>query len=131
MKRFAIAVAALAFFAAIWAGTAPASGNELSVAVSENAQYVSPFQIDIQVNVSCPATDFVIMQITVTEDTSLGSTAGITSNGNFCTGGNDKLAVPVPSFSPWQLGTALVHIIATDTTAGVMVQQDKYVKISL
>jgi hypothetical protein len=76
---FTKAVAVLAFLASIWAGTARAGGRQVSVTVSENARYVNPFQIDLQVTVSCPAGDFVQVLADVDEGTRIAVGRGLGS----------------------------------------------------
>ena len=131
--RFLSAVLAIAAFsalglavgfaktnAAVQAGYGGNSGPT-SVKITQNARFISSFQINVEVTLSCSAGAGYSVNVNVQQPAGFGST---TSGSGFasgqCTGRQQKLVVSVYSFfSFWQLGNAVATATAcTDTCGG-------------
>jgi hypothetical protein len=130
--RFFSAVLAVAGFAALalaigFANANPAvtagyksSGGPTTVKISQNAQFISSFQINVVLTISCNAGAGYFASVDVQQPQGFGTTTqgnGFTSGQ--CTGRQQKLAVPVYAFfNGWQLGDAVASATAcTDTCA--------------
>lgn len=92
-----------------------------SVKISQNARFISSFQINVEVTLSCGAGAPYSVNVNVQQPEGFGST---TSGSGFasgqCTGRQQKLVVSVYSFFDfWQLGNAVATATAcTDTCGG-------------
>jgi hypothetical protein len=110
------------------AAAAPSTSGKLS----QNAQLVTPNQINVEVDVNCTAGFGYFVNVDVVEPTSSGFTIfGGGQNWGQCTGQQQKIAVSVFSFCcapPWQLGDAS----ATATTyAGPIDNDTKTIHITM
>jgi len=93
-----------------------------TVKISQNAQFVSPFQINVVLTVSCNAGSFYFASVDVQQPQGFGqTTAGNGSASGQCTGQQQKVAVPVYAFfyfPGWQLGNAVASATACTDTCG-------------
>jgi hypothetical protein len=110
-----------------------AASPSTSVKLSENAQLVTPNQINVEVALNCTAGFGYFVTVNVVEATSSGFTIfGGGSNFGQCTGQQQKLAVSVFSFCcgapPWQLGDASASVVAF---AGPMDSDTKTIHITM
>ena len=82
--------------------------------ISQNAQFISSFQINVEITLSCSAGSGYSVSVNVQQPSGFGSTtsgSGFTSGQ--CTGRQQKLAVPVFAFfDGWQLGDAVASATA-------------------
>jgi hypothetical protein len=87
-----------------------ASSPSTSIKLTQNAQLVTPNQLNVEVALNCTAGYGYFVNVDVVEPTSSGFTIfGGGSNFGQCSGQQQKIAVPVFSFCcapPWQLGDA-------------------------
>ena len=129
--RFLSAMLAIAAFAALAMAVGFAKTNAAvqagygtsgptTVKISQNAKFISPFQINVEVTLSCSVGVPYSVNVSVQQPQGFGSTTfgnGFTSGQ--CTGRQQKLAVPVYAFfNGWQLGDAVASATAcTDTCA--------------
>jgi hypothetical protein len=91
-----------------------------TVKISQNAQFISSFQINVVVTISCDVGAAYSVQVNVEQPQGFGST---TSGSGFasgqCTGRQQKVAVPVYSFNgTWQLGDAVATATACTSACG-------------
>jgi hypothetical protein len=110
-------VAAAAAFAV--PAVASADPNPTRASLSPTANYVSPQQINLQVGLACPEGLFYSVYASVLQQQ--GPFMQVFGSGyasGQCTGGHQKVAVPVYSYSfpGWQLGTALASVGACSFT---------------
>jgi len=95
-------------------------GGPTTVKISQNAQFISSFQINVVVTLSCSAGSAYSVSIDVQQPQGFGSTTfgnGFTSGQ--CTGRQQKLAVPVYAFfNGWQLGDAVASATACTAACG-------------
>jgi len=89
---------------------ANADPTPTSVKLSENAQWVAPFEIDIPVGLTCTAGAGYWVSVSVVQPQGFGLTlfGGGNANGQ-CTGQQQKVAVAVYPFgfyAPWKVGDA-------------------------
>src|SRR5437763_7319734 len=128
--RFLSAMLAIAAFAALAMAVGFAKTNAAvqagygtsgptTVKISQNAKFISPFQINVEVTLSCSVGVPYSVNVSVQQPQGfgvVGTGSGFTSGQ--CTGKQQKLVVPVYSFSftGWQLGNAVAAATAcTDT----------------
>lgn len=129
--RFLSAVFAIAGFVALAMAVGFAKANAsaqagytntgpTTVKITQNAQFISSYQINVVVTLSCSAGSPYSVSVYVQQPQGFGSTStgsGYTSGQ--CTGRQQKLAVPVYSFDyGWQLGDAVATATACTTACG-------------
>jgi hypothetical protein len=85
-----------------------------TVRISQSAQFISSFQVNVEVTLSCSAGSGYFVSVNVQQPQGFGFTtfgSGFTSGQ--CTGRQQKLAVPVYAFfDGWQLGDAVASATA-------------------
>jgi hypothetical protein len=91
-----------------------------TVKISQSAQFISPFQINVQVTISCSAGSAYFVSVDVQQPQGFGqTTSGNGSTSGQCTGAQQKLAVSVYPFNgSWQLGNAVASATACTATCG-------------
>jgi hypothetical protein len=91
-----------------------------TVKISQSAQFISSFQINVQVALSCSAGSAYYVSVDVQQPSGFGSTtSGNGSTSGQCTGAQQKLAVSVYAFyGSWQLGDAVASATACTATCG-------------
>ena len=91
-----------------------------TIKISQNAQFISSFQINVIVTLSCTAGSGYTVSVDVEQPSGFGSTTqGNGSTSGQCSGRQQKLAVPVYAFfNSWQLGDAVATATACTTTCG-------------
>jgi hypothetical protein len=120
--RFLFAVFVAGFLALVLTvGFAKGSPSApTTVKISQNAQFISSFQINVVVTLSCSAGAGYSVEVDVQQPQGFGSTtsgSGFTSGQ--CTGRAQKLAVPVFAFfNSWQLGNAVASATACTAACG-------------
>jgi hypothetical protein len=84
------------------------------VKISENAQFISSFQINVEIALDCSSGSAYFASVDVLQPQGFGFTAfGSGFANGQCTGRQQKLAVPVFSFFVgWQLGDAAASVTA-------------------
>jgi hypothetical protein len=91
-----------------------------TVKITQNAQFISSFQINVVLTLSCSAGSGYFASVNVQQPQGFGSTLfgnGFTSGQ--CTGRQQKLAVPVYAFGEgWQLGDAVASATACTAACG-------------
>jgi hypothetical protein len=91
-----------------------------TVKISQNAQFISSFQINVVLTLSCSAGSAYFVSVNVQQPQGFGTTEfgqGFTSGQ--CSGKQQKLAVPVFAFGGgWQLGDAVAGATACTTACG-------------
>jgi uncharacterized membrane protein YccC len=122
---FAIAgVVALALAVGFAKASPSAAGYQNSgpttVKITQNAQFISSFQINVVVTISCTAGSGYFVTVNVQQPAGFGSTStGSGSTSGQCTGRQQKVAVPVYSFDyGWQLGDAVATATACTAACG-------------
>ena len=82
--------------------------------ISQSAQFISSFQINVEITLSCSAGSGYFASVNVQQPQGFGSTTtGSGSTSGQCTGRQQKLAVPVYAFfDAWQLGDAVASATA-------------------
>jgi hypothetical protein len=102
----------------VLANVASAASSPISVRVGENVQFISPFQVNVPVTISCTAGSGYNLSVSVVEPEGFQFTmfGGGNASGQ-CTGQQQKLAVPAYPFTPfpgfgWQLGDAVATVDA-------------------
>ena len=84
-----------------------------TVRVSENAQYVNPGQVNLQVTISCTPGFGYFVQASVIQPQGFFQLFGNGFANGLCTGQQQKIAVPVFAFGCcWQLGDAVASVLA-------------------
>jgi uncharacterized membrane protein YccC len=95
-------------------------GGPTTVKISQNAQFISSFQINVVVTLTCSAGAGYSVEVDVQQPQGFGTTtfgSGFTSGQ--CTGRAQKLAVPVFAFfNSWQLGNAVASATACTAACG-------------
>jgi hypothetical protein len=95
-------------------------GGPTTVKISQNAQFISSFQINVVVTLTCSAGAGYSVEVDVQQPQGFGTTtsgSGFTSGQ--CTGRAQKLAVPVFAFfNSWQLGNAVASATACTDVCG-------------
>jgi hypothetical protein len=91
-----------------------------TVKITQNAQFISSYQINVVVTLSCDAGSGYFVSVNVQQPRGFGSTAtGSGSTSGQCTGRQQKVAVPVYSFDyGWQLGDAVATATACTVACG-------------
>jgi hypothetical protein len=91
-----------------------------TVKITQNAQFISSFQINVVVTISCSAGAGYFVTVNVQQPQGFGTTStGSGSVSGQCTGRQQKVAVPVYSFDyGWQLGDAVATATACTTACG-------------
>jgi hypothetical protein len=129
--RFLFAVFVAGFLALVLAvGFAKGSPSvPTTVKISQNAQFISSFQINVVLTLSCSAGSGYFVSFDVQQPQGFGSTTqGNGSTSGQCTGRQQKLAVPVFAFfNGWQLGDAVASATACTTACGSDTKQIKIV----
>ena len=92
---------------------AAAAPVPITVALGENAQFISPFQVDVPLTISCSAGSGYNLDVSLVQPEGFGFTmfGGGNASGQ-CTGKQQKLSVPVFPFTPtpgfgWSVGDAV------------------------
>jgi hypothetical protein len=100
-----------------------------TVKISQSAQFISSFQINVEITLSCSAGSGYFASVNVQQPQGFGSTtfgSGYTSGQ--CTGRQQKLAVPVYAFfDGWQLGDAVATATACAAACGSDTKQIRIV----
>jgi hypothetical protein len=130
-SRFLSAVFAIAGFVALAlavgvarpTATAQAgykTSGPTTIKISQSAVFISPFQINVQVTISCSAGSAYFVSVDVQQPQGFGqTTTGNGSTSGQCTGSQQKLAVQVfPFFGNWQLGNAVATASACTASCG-------------
>jgi len=95
---------------------ASADAAPTSVKLSQNAQFVAPWQIDTQVTLSCTAGYGYWVNVNVVQPQGFGFTEfGGGSAGGQCTGQQQKIVVavfPFNGFGSWIVGDASASVVA-------------------
>jgi hypothetical protein len=95
-------------------------GGPTTVKITQNAQFISSFQINVVVTLSCSAGAGYSVEVDVQQPQGFGTTTfgnGFTSGQ--CTGRQQKLAVSVFAFfNSWQLGDAVASATACTAACG-------------
>jgi len=91
-----------------------------TVKISQNAQFISSFQINVVVTLTCSAGSPYFVTVDVQQPQGFGqTTSGSGSTSGQCTGRQQKLAVSVYSFFlSWQLGNAVASATACTVACG-------------
>lgn len=129
--RFLSAVFAIAAFVALAlavgfakANSAAQSGYQNSgpttVKITQNAQFISSFQINVVLTLSCSAGSGYFASVDVQQPQGFGfTTHGNGQTSGQCTGRQQKVAVSVYSFDgSWQLGDAVASATACTAACG-------------
>jgi hypothetical protein len=118
LAALAMAVGFAKTNAAVQAGYG--TSGPTTVKISQNAQFISSFQINVVVTLTCGAGSPYSVNVNVQEPEGFGVTvfgSGFTSGQ--CTGKQQKLSVPVYAFfDGWQLGNAVATATACTDTCG-------------
>jgi hypothetical protein len=95
-------------------------GGPTSVKITQNAQFISTFQINVVLTISCNAGSGYFASVDVQQPQGFGNTtSGNGSTSGQCTGQQQKVAVPVYAFfNGWQLGNAVASATACTDTCG-------------
>lgn len=129
--RFLSAVLAIAGFVALalavgFAKATPSAQagyqntGPTTVKITQNAQFVSSFQINVVLTISCTAGSGYFASVDVQQPQGFGfTTHGNGQTGGQCTGRQQKVAVSVfPFDGSWQLGNAVASAIACTAACG-------------
>ena len=134
--RFLSAVFAIAAFVALAlavgfakANTSAQSGYQntgpTTVKITQNAQFISSFQINVVLTLSCTAGSGYFASVDVQQPQGFGfTTHGNGGTSGQCTGAQQKLAVSVyPYDGNWQLGNAVASASACTEACGTDTKQ--------
>jgi hypothetical protein len=112
LARLALIVAAVAALAV--PATASADPIPTRVAISNNANYVSNWQINVELALSCTPGWQYWVNVQVIQPQGFTQAFGNGFVNGLCTGQHQKLAVPVYAFGwpGWQLGNAVASVTA-------------------
>ena len=129
--RYLSAVFAIAAFAALALAVGFAKANPsaqagyqnngpTTVKITQNAQFISAFQINVVLTISCSAGSGYFASVDVQQPQGFGfTTHGNGQTSGQCTGRQQKVAVPVYSFDgSWQLGDAVASATACTAACG-------------
>ena len=129
--RFLSVVFAVAGFAALAMAVGFAKSNvaaqagyktsgPTTVKISQSAQFISSFQINVVVTLSCSAGSGYFVSVDVQQPQGFGfTTHGNGQTSGQCTGAQQKLAVSVfPFDGTWQLGNAVASATACTAACG-------------
>jgi hypothetical protein len=113
-RRFPVVVLLAACLVALTAvGVAKADPLPTTVQISQNAQYISQVQIDLQVSISCMPGFGYFINATVVQPQGFFQQFGNGFASGQCTGQHQKVAVPIFGFGPgWQLDDAVASVVA-------------------
>jgi hypothetical protein len=138
--RILSAVFAIAGFAALAMAVGFAKSNAAAqagytnsgpttVKISQSAQFISSFQINVVVTLSCTNGSGYFVSVDVQQPSGFGSTtSGNGSTSGQCSGKQQKLAVPVYAFfNSWQLGNAVASATACTAACGSDTKQIRIV----
>ena len=91
-----------------------------TVKISQSAQFISPFQINVVVTLSCTAGSAYFVSVDVQQPQGFGfTTHGNGQTSGQCSGAQQKLAVSVFTFDgSWQLGNAVASATACTDVCG-------------
>ena len=91
-----------------------------TVKISQSAQFISSFQINVFVTLSCSAGSGYFVSVDVQQPQGFGfTTHGNGQTSGQCTGAQQKLAVSVFTFDgSWQLGNAVASATACTAVCG-------------
>ena len=91
-----------------------------TVKISQSAKFISSFQINVFVTLSCSAGSGYFVSVDVQQPQGFGSTTtGHGDTSGQCTGAQQKLAVSVFAFNgSWQLGDAVASATACTAACG-------------
>ena len=91
-----------------------------TVKISQSAQFISSFQINVFATISCTTGSGYFVSVDVEQPQGFGSTTqGNGSTSGQCNGKQQKLAVPVYAFfNSWQLGDAVATATACTAACG-------------
>jgi hypothetical protein len=124
-RRFLVVLGLAAFLVPVLGvGVAKADPAPTTVQILENAQYISPSQIDLQVAISCLPGFGYFVNASVVQPQGFFQQFGNGFASGQCTGQRQKVAVAVFGFGMgWQLGDAVASVVVcagpcdTDTKA--------------
>jgi hypothetical protein len=104
--------------AAVQAGYS--NSGPTTVKISQSAQFISSFQINVFVTISCTNGSAYYVSVDVEQPQGFGTTTqGNGSTSGQCNGKQQKLAVPVYAyFNTWQLGDAVATATACTAACG-------------
>ena len=130
MKHARKLVPLLLLAALLVPSVAKADPAPTKVQIAQNAQYVSPFQVDVQVTLDCTPGFGYFVQVSVQQPQGFNQVFGNGFTSGQCTGQQQKLAVSVNTFffPGWQLGDAIASVIAC---AGPCDNDTKVIHITL
>jgi hypothetical protein len=91
-----------------------------TVKITQNAQFISSFQINVVLTISCSAGSGYFASVDVQQPQGFGfTTTGNGQTSGQCTGRQQKVVVPVFSFNgSWQLGDAVASATACTSACG-------------
>jgi hypothetical protein len=103
-----------------------------TVKISQSAQFISPFQINVVVTISCNVGSGYGVSVDVQQPQGFGQTTTVHGDtSGQCTGSQQKLAVSVfpffPFFGGWQLGNAVASASACTAACGSDTKQIRIV----
>ena len=124
LAALALAVGFASSNAAVQAGYKN-SGGPTTVKISQTAQFISSFQINVFVTLSCSGGSAYFVSVDVQEPQGFGfTTHGNGQTSGQCTGAQQKLAVSVfPYDGSWQLGNAVASATACTNACGTDTKQ--------
>jgi hypothetical protein len=101
------------------------SSGPTTVKITQNAQFISSFQINVVVTLSCPAGSGYFVNVDVQQPQGFGfTTSGNGQTSGQCTGAQQKVAVSVYTFNgSWQLGNAVASATACTAACGTDTKQ--------
>ena len=119
----AVAALALAVGFAKANPSAPAgyqNNGPTTVKITQNAQFISSFQINVVLTISCSVGSGYFASVDVQQPQGFGfTTTGNGQTSGQCTGRQQKVIVPVYSFNgSWQLGDAVASATACTAACG-------------
>jgi hypothetical protein len=98
-----------------------------TVKISQNAQLIASFQINVQVTLSCSTGSAYFVSVNVQQPRGFGqTTSGSGYTSGQCSGAQQKLVVSVYSFfgpDQWQLGDAVASASACTAACGTDTKQ--------
>jgi hypothetical protein len=129
--RFLSAVFAIAAFVALALAVGFAKANPsaptgyqnngpTTVKITQNAKFISSFQINVVLTISCSVGSGYFASVDVQQPQGFGfTTTGNGQTSGQCTGRQQKVIVPVYSFNgSWQLGDAVASATACTAACG-------------
>jgi hypothetical protein len=128
--RYLSAVFAIAAFVALALAVGFAKANPsqpgyqnngpTTVKITQNAQFISSFQINVVLTISCSAGSGYFASVDVSQPQGFGfTTHGNGQTSGQCTGRQQKVVVPVFSFDgSWQIGDAVASATVCTSACG-------------